>query len=73
MSKVWRGVRMVDLRYRNLRWIVHNLITCKSHPNIECIISDYLEEYPEDLERLREVIEKAHSVVTARGDNGENV
>ncbi len=64
---------MVDLRYRNLRWIVHNLITCKSHSKIECIISDYLEEYPEDLERLREVIEKAHSVVTARGDNGANV
>lgn len=64
---------MVDLRYRNLRWIVHNLITCKSHPNIECIISDYLDEYPEDLECLREIIEKAHSVIIARGDNGEKV
>ena len=64
---------MVDLRYRNLRWIVHNLITCKSHTNIECIISDYLDEYPEDVERLREILEKAHSVVTARGNNGENV
>lgn len=64
---------MVDLRYRNLRWIVHNLITCQSHPQIERIISDYLDEYPEDLERLREIIEKAHSVVTARVRNGENV
>lgn len=64
---------MVDLRYRNFRWIVHNLITCKSHPNIECIISDYLDEYPEDCERLREIIEKAHSVVIARGGNGKNV
>ena len=64
---------MVDLRYHNLRWIVHNLITCKSHPNIECIISNYLDEYPEDLERLREILEKAHSVVKARGDNGTNV
>lgn len=69
MSELRRGARMVDIRYR----IVHNLITCKSHTNIERIISDYLDEYPEDLERLREIIEKAHSVVTARVKNGKNV
>ncbi len=60
---------MVNIHYR----VVHNLITCQTHPNIERIISDYLEEYPEDLERLHEILEKAHSVVTARGNNGENV
>lgn len=64
---------MVDLRYRNLRWIVHNLITCKSHPNIECIISDYLDEYPEDVERLHTIILKAYSVVESRIDNGTNI
>jgi hypothetical protein len=59
---------MVNLHYR----IVHNLI---SGPNlqVEHVISDYLDEYPEDLERLREIIDKAHSVVKARGGNGKNV
>jgi len=59
---------MVNLHYR----IVHNLIS-GSNLQIEHVISDYLDEYPEDLERLRVILEKAHSVVTARGDNGENV
>jgi len=60
---------MVNLHYR----IVHNLISGPKPSQVECIISDYLDEYPEDLERLREILEKAHSVVTARGNNGENV
>ena len=59
---------MVKLHYR----IVHNLIN-GSNLQVEHVISDYLDEYPEDLERLREILEKAHSVVTARGGNGEKV
>ena len=60
---------MVNLHYR----IVHNLISGPKPPEVEHVISDYLDEYPEDVERLREIIEKAHSVVTARGDNGTSV
>ena len=59
---------MVNLHYR----ILHNLIS-GSNLQVEHVISDYLEEYPEDLERLHEILEKAHSVVTARGNNGTNV
>jgi hypothetical protein len=51
---------------------VHNLISGSSL-HVEHVISDYLDEYPEDLERLRGILEKAHSVVTARGDNDEKV
>ena len=60
---------MVNLHYR----IIHNLISGPTPPQVEHVISDYLDEYPEDLERLHEILEKAHSVVTARGNNGENV
>ena len=60
---------MVNLHYR----IVHNLITGPTPAQVEHVISDYLDEYPEDLERLRDIIEKAHSVIIARGGNGENV
>lgn len=63
MPGMWGDARMVDLRYCNLRWVVHNLITCPTHPKIEHMISDYLDEYPEDLERLREIIDKAHAVI----------
>lgn len=59
---------MVNLHYR----IVHNLIS-GSNLQVEHVISDYLDEYPEDLERLHEILEKAHNVVTARGNNGTNV
>lgn len=59
---------MVNIHYR----IVHNLIS-GSNLQVEHVISDYLDEYPEDLERLHSLILKAHSVVTARGNNGENV
>ena len=60
---------MVNLHYR----IIHNLISGPKPPEVEHVISDYLDEYPEDLERLRDIIEKAHSVIIARGGNGENV
>ena len=60
---------MVNLHYR----IIHNLINGPTPLQVEHVISDYLDEYPEDLERLHEIIEKAHSVVTARGDNGTKV
>ena len=60
---------MVNIHYR----VVHNLINSSSLPQVERVVSDYLEEYPEDLERLHSLILKAHSVVTARGGNGENV
>jgi len=60
---------MVNLHYR----IVHNLISGPTPAQVEHVISDYLDEYPEDLERLRDIIEKAHSVIIARGGNGENV
>ena len=60
---------MVNLHYR----IVHNLITGPTPAQVEHMITDYLDEYPEDLERLHSLILKAHSVVTARVKNGANV
>ena len=69
MSELRRGARMVNLHYR----IIHNLISGPKPPEVEHMITDYLDEYPEDCERLREIIAKAHSVVTARVKNGENV
>ena len=59
---------MVNLHYR----IVHNLIS-GSNLQVEHVISDYLNEYPEDLERLHTLILKADAVIKARGDNGANV
>lgn len=70
MPGMWGDARMVDLRYCNLRWVVHNLITCPTHPKIEHMISDYLDEYPEDLERLREIIDKAHAVIKKCPERG---
>lgn len=60
---------MVNLHCR----IVHNLINSANLPEVERVISEYLDEYPVDLERLRDILEKAHSVVIARGGNGKNV
>lgn len=60
---------MVNLHYR----IIHNLISGPKPPEVEHVITDYLDEYPEDLERLRAILEKAHSVVTARVRNGTNI
>jgi len=60
---------MVNLHYR----IIHNLISGPKPLEVERVISDYLDEYPEDLERLRAILEKAHSVVTARVRNGTNI
>lgn len=60
---------MVNLHYR----IVHNLISGPKPPEVEHVISDYLDEYPEDLERLHTLILKAGAVIKARVNNGENV
>ena len=60
---------MVNLHYR----IIHNLISGPKPPEVEHVITDYLDEYPEDLERLHSLILKAHSVIIARGGNGTNV
>ena len=60
---------MVNLHYR----IVHNLISGPTPAQVEHMITDYLDEYPEDLERLHTLILKAHSVVTARVKNGTNI
>ena len=60
---------MVNLHYR----IVHNLITGPTPAQVEHMITDYLDEYPEDLERLHSLILKAHSVVVARVKNGTNI
>jgi hypothetical protein len=60
---------MVNLHYR----IIHNLITGPKPPEVEHVITDYLDEYPEDLERLHTLILKAEAVIKARGDNGTNV
>lgn len=60
---------MVNIHYR----IVHNLINGPKPLQVERIISDYLDEYPGDLGRLHEILEKAHSVVIARGGNGAEV
>ena len=60
---------MVNLHYR----IIHNLISGPKPPEVEHVISDYLDEYPEDLERLHSLILKAEAVIKARGGNGENV
>ena len=60
---------MVNLHYR----IIHNLISGPKPPEVEHVITDYLDEYPEDLERLHSLIPKAEAVIKARGDNGTNV
>ena len=68
MSELRRGARMVNLHYR----IIHNLIN-GSNLHVGYVISNYLDEYPEDLERLHSLILKAHNVVTARVKNDEKV
>lgn len=69
MSELRRGARMVNIHYR----IVHNLISGPKPLQVEHVISDYLDEYPEDRERLHEIIEKAYSVVITRGGNAADV
>lgn len=64
---------MVDIRYPNLRWIVHNLINAPKPPEVERIISDYLDAYPEDVERIHTLILKAYTVVKARMEHGTSV
>ena len=54
---------MVNIGSGNLRWIVHNLINAPKPPDVERVIYDYLDEYPEDVERLHALILKAYSVV----------
>lgn len=60
---------MVDIRYR----IVHNLINSAKSPEVERVISDYLDAYPEDVERLHTLILKAYSVVESRLEHGKSV
>jgi hypothetical protein len=60
---------MVDIRYR----IVHNLINSAKPPEVERVISDYLDEYPEDVERIHSLILKAYSVVESRMEHGKSV
>ena len=60
---------MVNLHYR----IIHNLITGPKPPEVEHVISDYLDEYPEDLERIHTLILKAEAVIKARVRNGTNI
>ena len=60
---------MVNLHYR----IIHNLISGPKPPEVEYVISDYLDEYPEDLERLHTLILKAEAVIKARVKNDEKV
>ena len=60
---------MVDLRYR----IVHNLINSANPPEVDRIISDYLDEYPEDVERIHSLILKAYSVVESRMEHGTSI
>jgi hypothetical protein len=54
---------MVNIGFHNLRWIVHNFLNAPKLPDVERVIYDYLEEYPEDVERLHALILKAYSVV----------
>lgn len=60
---------MVDIRYR----IVHNLINSAKPPEVERVISDYLDAYPEDVERLHTLILKAYSVVESRMEHGTKI
>lgn len=60
---------MVDIRYR----IVHNLINSANPPEVERVISDYLDEYPEDVERIHTLILKAYSVVESRMEHGTKI
>lgn len=60
---------MVDIRYR----IMHNLINSANSPEVERVISDYLDEYPEDVERIHTLILKAYSVVESRMEHGTKI
>ena len=60
---------MVNLHYR----IIHNLISGPKPPEVEHVITDYLDEYPEDLEGLHTLILKAEAVIKARVKNDEKV
>ena len=64
---------MVNIGSGNLRWIVHNLINAPKPPEVERVISDYLDEYPEDVERIHSLILKAYSVVESRLEHGKSV
>lgn len=69
MSELRRGARMVNLHYR----IIHNLISGPKPPEVEHVITDYLDEYPEDLERIHTLILKAYSVVESRMEHGTKI
>lgn len=60
---------MVNVHYR----IVHNLINSANSPEVERVISDYLDEYPEDVERIHTLILKAYSVVESRMEHGTKI
>jgi acid stress-induced BolA-like protein IbaG/YrbA len=64
---------MVNIGSGNLRWIVHNLINSAKPLQVERVIYDYLDEYPEDVERLHALILKAYSVVESRLEHGTSV
>ena len=64
---------MVNIGSGNLRWIVHNLLNAPKPPEVERVISDYLEEYPEDVEHIHTLILKAYSVVESRLEHGKSV
>ena len=64
---------MVNIGSGNLRWIVHNLLNAPKPPEVERIISDYLDAYPEDVERIHSLILKAYSVVESRLEHGKSV
>ena len=60
---------MVNMHYR----ILHNLLRLPNPSKVECMVSDYLDEYPEDVELVHDVILRAYTVVKRRMEHGTSV